>query len=105
MGWEWEGRDAGRERRSERVKIVLKQQTSLLEQKFFCGESPHSEFLSLCFKIIFLAGRAGLLSLFLPPVFFLAHFPGLLHLLGSRRILRLFTNRKPGEEAIDTVVR
>lgn len=101
MGWGY----AGRERRSERVKIFLKQQTSLLEQKLFCRESPHSKLLSLCFRIIVLAGRAGLLSLFLPPVFFLAPLPGLLHLLGSRSILRLFTNRKPGEEGIDTVIR
>lgn len=47
------GEAQGRERRSERVKKILKQQTSLLESKLFCRETPQGNFLSLCFREFF----------------------------------------------------
>lgn len=54
---------------------------------------------------VFFGKEGRVFSLSLSPVFCLAPLPGLLHLLGSKSILRIFTNRKPGKEGTDTVTR
>lgn len=70
-------------------------------QKFPCLRS-NEIFFPLVYKFFF-QERAGLLCFSLP--FFLAPLPGLLHLLASKSILRILTNRKPGKKGTDTVMR
>ena len=63
-------------------------------------------FLVGVFCFVFFFGKEGhVFCLFFLLFCFLAPLPGLLHLLGSKSILRIFTNRKPGKEGTDTVIR